>query len=86
MMQYITKYVLTTASNGRTYFQCTYLGVMPSIFLRIGSYWIEVQPAHYTRVSSGDTCEIMLAYNEGFWALGLPVLKGYYVVFDVAND
>jgi Eukaryotic aspartyl protease len=87
-MTYITKNILTVESNGRTYFNCNvYSSVIPSIFLRFGSHWIEVRPEHYTNDKDGNgLCEIMLAYNEGYWALGLPVLRGYYTIFDVAND
>jgi len=43
MMTYITRYTLVTKLNGRSYFSCsTFSSVFPSIFLRFGSYWIEV--------------------------------------------
>jgi hypothetical protein len=33
-----------------------------------------------------DTCFLALGVNEDFWALGMTMLRGYYVTFDVGND
>ena len=58
---------------------------MPSLFLRYGSHWIEILPADYSRVVGGDTCELLFDTNDNNWVIGQPVLKGYYVIFDVTN-
>jgi hypothetical protein len=52
--------------------------------LRFGGYWLEVQEKDYVINVDGDTCMLFLGYNEDFWALGMTVMRGYYVIHDIA--
>lgn len=81
------KMTTTTDNQGNIYFSCSkYLSSLPSLFIRWGDYWLEVQGKDYAINTSGDTCLLFISENESFWALGMTVMRGYYVTYDVTND
>lgn len=89
ILSYITQGMTYTKSStsGSYFFSCSkYLASLPSIFVRLGGYWIEIQGKDYGIVNSGDTCTFLIGINEDFWALGMTAMRGYYVTFDIAND
>lgn len=62
------------------------MSTVPSIFFRLGGYWIEMRPEDLVMKFGTDTCYILIGENEDFWALGMTVMRGYYIVFDVEGD
>ena len=61
---------------------------LPTIYLRFGGYWLEVKNTDYAtpNPASSDNCQLLLGVNEDFWALGMAVIRGYYVSHDLTND
>jgi hypothetical protein len=55
---------------------------MPKIEVRLGSYWIEVLVEDYTREYGSDQCGFCINKQDDFWALGMPAMRGYYIVHD----
>jgi len=43
-------------------------------------------PEDYVIKLGTDSCTLLITVNEDFWALGMTVMRGYYVIFDVQND
>lgn len=75
------------AVDGTIFFSCSkYFAGLPSLFFRLGGYWLEALPKDYAVVSSGDTCRLLLSESEDYWSIGLPILRGYYTTFDITND
>ena len=86
---YITRNMqgVTVDSNGYTTFSCaSYYSTLPSVFIRLGGYWIEMRPEDYSLKVGTDSCKLLISANESFWALGMTVMRGYYIVFDIAGD
>lgn len=88
MLSYLTqKMTGVTKSGSYTYFSCAnYFTKLPSIFVRFGGYWIEILPSDYVINTAGDTCAFLIGTNEDFWVLGMTAMRGYYTIFDIAND
>lgn len=61
---------------------------MPTLYVRFGGYYIEVKNTDYATPNPAisDNCQLLLGNNEDFWALGMVVMRGYYVTHDIAND
>lgn len=85
IIKVLTKDMTVTKVGDDIFFSCkTYQGKLPSLFLRFGGYWLEVQERDYVINVDGDTCMLFLGYTEDFWALGMTVMRGYYVIHDYA--
>jgi len=77
----------TTDAKGNTFFSCSkYQAGLPSLHVRLGDYWFEIQAKDYALVSAGDTCQLLLSKSEENWDLGLPFLRGYYTTFSMDSD
>jgi GH15 family glucan-1,4-alpha-glucosidase len=74
-------------ANGYTSFSCaSYYSTLPSVYIRLGGYWIQMLPEDYVIKLGTDSCTLLITVNEDFWALGMTVMRGYYVIFDIQND
>ena len=64
---------------------------LPSIFFLTGGYWLEVSPIDYaidiSTAQDRSICGLAIGPNTvDEIAFGLPLLRGYYSIFDVSND
>ena len=64
---------------------------LPSIFFLVGGYWIEASPVDYaidiSAAQDKSICGLAISANDDDEiAFGLPILRGYYTIFDVEND
>lgn len=86
---YITRNMkgVTVDSSGFTTFSCaSYYSSLASVYIRLGGYWIEMRPEDYVVKVGTDSCKILITVNSSFWALGMTVMRGYYITFDIAGD
>jgi hypothetical protein len=87
--EYITRNMqnVTVDSGGFTTFSCNqYFKTLPSVFIRLGGYWLEMLPEDYSIKVGTDSCKLLITENEDFWAIGMTVMRGYYIVFDIEGD
>ena len=64
---------------------------LPSIYFLAGGYWVEVNPKDYaidiSAAQDESICGLAIAENDiEEITFGVPLLRGFYSVFDVAND
>lgn len=60
-------------ANGFSLVPCILKDSAPKLKILLGDYWIEILPAHYLTIVSGDTCRLEInknTYEEDKWVLG----------------
>ena len=69
------------------------LGLLPSFFLNLGGYWMEVTPENYTftigNSSNGNAvCTLCLkSYSTiDYWVLGNTFMRDWYIIHDYNNN
>ena len=74
-------------------FWCSDVAGLPSFFLNLGGYWMEVTPVNYTftigNSSNGNAvCTLCLkSYSTiDYWVLGNAFMRGWYIIFDYNNN
>ena len=76
---------------GYHYVDCNSIDSLPSLYLMIEGYWIEVSPKTYVYSSSldvqGDYCVIGLVENtDNTWLAGDAFMANFYWIFDDDNS
>ena len=62
-------------------------GLLPTLSINYGGYWLEVTPENYSIELGNDVCSPCFgSYNIDYWILGEAFLRDWYVVHDYDNS
>ena len=65
---------------------CDDVSGFPDVFLKVGGQWLQIKAADYL-MEVDNTCFIgIVPKSQGHWTFGLPMLNGYYTVFDNSGE
>jgi len=74
------------AFRGTFHFLCSSYDKLPSLFIMIQGYWVEVTPSTYVYGVGSSYCQILIGnLGSEMWLVGDVFLRNYYTIWDDAN-
>lgn len=83
----IVKHTSASLQGGSYYDKCTNSAKYESLYLLMGSTWMEIPPTSYLYPVGGGWCMIgFMQNNDHNWLLGDVFLKNFYTIWDNVNS